>query len=174
MTALKRWRNYFFIFLSLSLIFSAGLLALGEKPEKPPLLAAPAEGRRFEVHKDLYRSQEGERLHSRISCETSRLQTTPLIEHMEKVTAILQYKFDGDSQEIRTFASPQGIYDYNTQTFQSDFIHFSFYREPGHLFPSSIHLTHPFLEGAAEQVTLLIEDKPDFKAEKFQANVTLD
>jgi hypothetical protein len=177
MTVLRKWHRYFTCLLLLSLVSSLYFLSLSEKRAPLPPLQASLEQKRCNVQKDLYHYENEQRLHSRISASTSTLKplasTHQFIEEMEHSEAIIQSKFEGDTQEIRTFASNKGVYNYASHTFQADSVLLRFYREPGHLFPEHLDPSKAFLDGVAEHVTLSIDNTPDFKAEKFQANIKI-
>jgi hypothetical protein len=177
MTVLRKWHRYFTCLLLLSFIASFYFLSLSKKSPLVPPIQASLEQKRGNVQKDLYRYENGQRLHSRISAATSILKplasTHQFIEEMEHSEAIIQSKFEGDTQEIRTFSSNKGIYNYASHTFQADSVLLRFYREPGHLFPEHLDPSKAFLDGVAEHVTLVIDSTPDFKAEKFQANIKI-
>ena len=159
MNVLKKWHKHFLKLSSAVLILSGAFLCLGKKPPITPPSFRRIEINRKEIHKNLYLDQGEKPLHSHLFCESSVLHITPLIEKMENVEAVLHYK-----DEERHFLAPKGTYNYKTQTFEANSLDFAFYKEP----------SSPFLEGVAEQVTLLIEKTPHFKAANIEAKVKLE
>ncbi|MBP9841196.1 MAG: hypothetical protein KBC64_02080 [Simkaniaceae bacterium] len=175
MNALKKWHNFSLSVLTFIFILSGGILFFGKSPSSPlPLPMTSTEERRFNVRKDLYLYQNGKQLHSRISCSKSRLNSSLFVEEMEDVEGVFQTKCDKETQELRTFSSEKGVYNYKTHTFRANSVLLHFYKEPGNKLPSHFDPEKAFLQGIAEEVTLVMEKKPDFKAEKFQADIKIE
>lgn len=169
------------LIFALFFFLSLGGVAFGIKPKTLQTLPPSPEEQRTLVQKDLYLSQGGERLHSRIACPASTLKIDKqsgerrLIETMHRMHALMQHKFEGDDQQVRTFTAAEGTYDYTARTFSADSVLLSFHHLAGHTLPQSLSDETAFLSGVAEHVKLLIDNKsPDFKAEKFKAKVKLE
>lgn len=171
--ALAIFASFFMICFSIIQIMDA--------PEGDKIIPPPPKQERFGVRKDIWIAKDGSRCHYRIESPHSTLIAIPkkkdfrFVENLKNMHAVFQYKVENGEQHLRTFDADTGIYDYSRHLFNASSVNLSFFRTKGVQIPSLIKPEEAYLQGVAEHVELTLDSKnPDFKAEKFKAQVRYD
>lgn len=149
-----------------------------DAPEGDTFTPPPPKQERFGVRKDIWVAKDGDRVHYRIESPRSTLLAIPkkkdfrFVEHLEGMHAVFQYKIENGEQHLRAFNASSGIYDYSRHLFNASSVNLLFFRAKGTDIPFLLDPNEAYLQGVAEHVELTLDTKnPDFKAEKFKAQV---
>ena len=132
------------------------------------------------VLKEIYLTQDTQRLHYKIASQNSFLTLVPrqgkfdLYEKLETIDCWLQDKlyYDGAGlkamQQIKHLTAKEGTYRYNSQEFIAGSVDLALYRASGHELTEI--KTNPFMQGVADSVSFAVTGKnPEFHAQRFRA-----
>lgn len=138
----------------------------------------PTKQMRSGVQKDLWMSDDKQRLHHRMMSPRSILTAYPkgenfeLVEEMQGMKCYLQENIEEGVQQIRFIESESGTYRYSNQYFDAHQVFLALFRLPGSELETKLDFDFAFLKGVAEDVSLSFsENSPNFHAEKFKAHI---
>jgi len=179
-----------FSFLAIFMILSIALIVKGENEAFTPTHETnqertkkgyPTKQMRTHVTKDIWYTQEGERLHHYIETPRSILTAYPnedgieLVEQMQGMKCYCQEKIEENEgeviQQIRLIESEEGIYYYSNHHFDANRVFIALFRMPGKELQTTLNHENAFLKGVAERVSLSFDHTTDFQAEKFKAQI---
>lgn len=144
----------------------------------------PTKQMRSGVSKDLWiHDPQMGRLHHHIESPRSILTAYRVDKHMHLMEQMigmkcyLQEKVEVDDegtliQQIRYIESKEGNYQYSDHHFEAQSVFLALFRLPGDTLSTKLSLDEAFLKGVAKEVSLSFsEDRPNFHAQKFKAQI---
>ncbi len=149
-------------------------------------LLEPLKQTRQTVQKDIFLSEETERLHMRIRSQSSELSLSfanhkpQVIENLKNLECWFQDKlvindFGNKTQQMRYFTASEGTYIFPLHHFHAHKVDMSFYQCPGHTLPYYLPSDHIFLMGYASEVSFIVSEKnPSFTATHLKAKIFPD
>ena len=164
-------------------VLTRGSLETAEQERKAPKEATcyPTKQMRSGLQKDLWMTDEGQRLHHRMISPRSILTAYPrggnfeLVEEMQSMKCYLQENIEtGEKtmQQVRFIESESGTYHYSDQHFATHQVFLALFRLPGNQLETRLDFDAAFLKGIAQDVSLSFsENSPNFHAEKFKAQI---
>ncbi|MEI6242728.1 MAG: hypothetical protein WCP39_04910 [Chlamydiota bacterium] len=159
-------------------LYKKQILQLQPAKKKPSLASQKRSG----VQKDLYITQNKERIHLCLQSKISEVflfqkkKKTELMESLQGIEGFIQDKIETKAsnqqfQQLRYFRSNHGTYFFPSHQFQSDEIALGFFYLPGSEMPTSVDLSQAYLRGSAEKISFFLNDKkvPYLEASHFKA-----
>lgn len=145
--------------------------------------------KRYQVSKQILYQKGEHRMQSRLAGESSDLiyskKDGELVEHFKDLTCVMQEEFmkasnseekklssspsKTDQQMIRQFKAKEAVYFYKSGQLEAKEVKVADYVLPGQLWPNSIDIAHPLIQGQAQTIQLSLFKEPNLKAQGFQA-----
>lgn len=147
---------------------------------KKSLEIHPTTQKREGVQKDFFFINNEERLHMKMQSKESTLTLYQnkgkfeAVEHLKEIFSIVQEEIDSkhNTQAVRTFLAPSGIYTFPSHQFIADSAELAFYQLEGTKLPPISTLPKPFIRGSADRVVFDATTKtPAFSAEHLRARL---
>ncbi len=145
---------------------------------------ATAKQSRTKVRKDIWVSQPNhQRLQNRIESKFSLLTLQPkknsleVIEELHNVECWSQEKMymthNTSSYQMRVLKAQEGVYKYQTQTFEASEATLALYKIPGFSLITNLQNHKAFLQGTAEEISFAVQSGvPCFQAHQFKASLS--
>lgn len=143
---------------------------------------------RYQVSKQIVYKKEQQRMESRFTSESSDLAYSKregeLVEHFKHLTCMMQEKLiiasnreaeanvpaiEQPQQVIRQFKADEAIYSYKSGQLEAEAVEVVHYLISSHLWPQTLENFHPFFQGSADSIQLLLFKESSLKAQGFQA-----